>query len=223
MLLSLFKTGRMMGLKLIILLLFLIGLSIMSWNAFWFMKGYLAVEKVPVEFTEIARPSTYAEANLEVIPVVEPTIQEKIRPVPGQRYGYFMIPKLEAKVPIFYGTSEEQLKQGIGHVERTAFPGENNNTVLSGHRDTVFRHLGKIEKGDRLIVGTEAGEFTYLVRKIRIVDKENRTALAPKPKATLTVITCYPFGFAGHAPKRFVIIADLIAPKSLVLHYRKNQ
>ncbi|MDE5413504.1 class D sortase [Alkalihalobacterium chitinilyticum] len=182
------------------------------------------MEKIPVEMTEIDRPSTEdAEANLEVIPVVEPRIQEKTRPVRGQRYGYFMIPKLKARVPIFYGTREEQLKQGIGHVERTALPGENNNAVLSGHRDTVFRHLGKIEKGDRLIVETEAGEFTYLVRKIRIVDKENRTALAPKPKATLTVITCYPFGFVGHAPKRFVIIADLIAPKSLVLQYRKSQ
>ncbi|MFV8828869.1 class D sortase [Alkalihalobacterium sp. APHAB7] len=195
----------------------------MSWNVFWLMKGFFAIEKIPVETTEIAQSSTDAEEDVEIINFVEPTKPEKTRFVRGERYGHFIVPKLEERIPIFYGTKEEQLKQGIGHVERTALPGENDNTVLSGHRDTVFRHLGKIEKGDRLIVETEAGKFTYLVRKIRIVDKENRTAIAPKPKATLTVITCYPFGFVGHAPKRFVIIADLIAPKSLVLEYRKSQ
>lgn len=75
---------------------------------------------------------------------------------------------------------------------------------------TVDLHLRKIEKGDRFIVETEKERFTYLVKKIRIVDKDDRTVIVPKPKATLTVITCYPFGYAGKAPKRFVVMAELI-------------
>ncbi len=191
--------------KRIILLLFFIGFSITSMNAYSFFKGFSAVESLhsgpppehPVDKTE----RTHTEAE----PLQDST------PSYGEQYGHLLIPKLDSKIPIYYGAEEEQLKQGIGHVEKTALPGEDNNTVLSGHRDTVFRHLGKIEKGDRFIIETDSGRFTYQVKKIRIVDKENRTVIVPKPKATLTVITCYPFGYFGNAPQRFVLIADLIA------------
>ena len=37
-----------------------------------------------------------------------------------------------------------------------------------------------------------------------------RTVIVPKPKATLTVSTCYPFSYIGSAPQRYVLIADLI-------------
>lgn len=173
-------------------------------NAYWFLKGSSAVESIPVEPNELH------------LQQVQPTILKggppsQRKPFRGETYGHLLIPKLDAKIPIFYGSEEEQLKQGIGHVEGTALPGENHHTVLSGHRDTVFRHLGKIEKNDIFIVNTETGTFSYKVKKIRIVDKDNQTVMVPKPRATLSVITCYPFGFLGNAPKRFVVVADLIS------------
>ncbi|WP_236034930.1 class D sortase [Alkalihalobacterium elongatum] len=196
----------------LIILLFLMGLVIFLINAFGFFQGFFAVEKVPIEVLQpLPIYSVHSEQITGAIPNPKQHYINKIKPARGEQYGHLIIPKLQAKIPIFYGAEEEQLKKGIGHVGRTAFPGENNNVVLSGHRDTVFRHLGKIEKGDRFLVETNAGDFTYLVRKIRIVDKDDQTVIVPKPKETLTVITCYPFGFAGNAPKRFVIIADLVA------------
>ena len=62
---------------------------------------------------------------------------------------------------------------------------------------------------DELIVITDAGTFTYKVSEVRIVDSDDRTVIVPMPKATLTVITCYPFMFFGSAPQRYVLIADL--------------
>jgi len=190
--------------QLILLLLFLTGLMMVIVNAYWFVKGVSVVEPIRVTLTDPVPKQP-----------LKPEIPSKMKPVDcvpkhGDQYAHLLIPKLDAKIPIYYGSKEAQLKQGIGHVERTALPGEPNNTVLSGHRDTVFRHLGKIEKGDRFIVETEKERFTYLVKKIRIVDKDDRTVIVPKPKATLTVITCYPFGYAGKAPKRFVVMAELI-------------
>ena len=70
--------------------------------------------------------------------------------------------------------------------------------------------LGEVGEGDLLITKTEAGTFTYKVRKVRIVDADDRTVIVPKPKATLTVTTCYPFSYIGSAPERYVLVADLL-------------
>ncbi|KJE29043.1 sortase family domain protein [Geobacillus kaustophilus] len=35
-----------------------------------------------------------------------------------------------------------------------------------------------------------------------------------KPKATLTVSTCYPFRYVGPAPQRYVLVANLINERS---------
>lgn len=196
--------------KLIILLLFSTSLVFLSVNSYWFIKGFLAVKTVPIETYDVPNYHTEKALSFNKKKLLDTT------PVYGKQYAHLIIPKLEAKIPIYYGSKKDQLKYGIGHVEGTAFPGEMNNTVLSGHRDTVFRHLGKIEKGDHLIVETKRGQFTYKVKKIRIVEEDDQTVIVPKPKATLTVITCYPFSFIGSAPQRFVLIAELIAPKELV-------
>nr|WP_243643023.1 class D sortase [Thermolongibacillus altinsuensis] len=128
----------------------------------------------------------------------------------GEPIGTLLIPKLNLALPIFHGTEEEQLKKGVGHDVRSALPGERNNVVLSGHRDTVFQQLGKVGVDDVLIVATATDTFTYQVRNVRIVDADDRTVIVPKPRATLTVTTCYPFHFIGNAPKRYVLVAELI-------------
>jgi len=114
--------------------------------------------------------------------------------------GELYIPKLEATLTIFHSTDEDELVKGVGHYADSVLPGEKDNSVLSGHRDTVFRRLGEVDKGDLLVVRTTAGEFTYKVHQVRIVDADDRTVIVPKPRATLTVTTCYPFQFIGDAP-----------------------
>ncbi|MBV7507774.1 class D sortase [Bacillus sp. sid0103] len=129
----------------------------------------------------------------------------------GDRIGELDIPKLSKTLPIFHGANEDELEKGVGHFAGSVLPGEKDNSVLSGHRDTVFRQLGKIGKGDLFIVRTSAGKFIYKVRRTRIVDADDRTVIVPKPRATLTVTTCYPFSYIGDAPQRYILIADLIS------------
>lgn len=133
-----------------------------------------------------------------------------IRPGQGERFGELSIPKLNLTVPIYEGTRDEELNLGVGHYEGSVLPGEKDNCVLSGHRNTVFQELGQIGRGDALLVTTAAGSFRYIVDKVRIVDKEDRTVIVPKPHATLTVSTCYPFIFAGSAPQRYVLVAHQV-------------
>ncbi|XQY93743.1 class D sortase [Metabacillus sp. HB246100] len=186
----------------------LFGIWFSSTNAYTFLKGYLLFK---VKQTEVEE---WQGVPLEKPPELKEKEQESLynkRPELGENIGELFIPKLKASLPIFHGTNEEELGKGVGHFSGSVLPGENDNSVLSGHRDTVFRNLGEVGKGDLLIVKTEAGEFTYKVKKVRIVDSDDRTVIVPKPKATLTVSTCYPFDFIGASPERYILIADLVS------------
>jgi len=132
------------------------------------------------------------------------------KPARGQTLGVLIIPALGQKFPIVEGTGDAELKRGVGHMVQTAMPGEPDNCVISGHRDTVFSRLGDLEKGDRLLVETATGTHTYKITKIRIVDKDDRTVVVSTDHAQLTVSTCYPFRYVGSAPKRYVLIASLV-------------
>jgi LPXTG-site transpeptidase (sortase) family protein len=133
------------------------------------------------------------------------------RPEEGTKFAKLSIPKLNITLPIYEGTTKEDLKKGVGHYSDSVFPGEKDNSILSGHRNTVFRNLDKLEKGDQLVVTTKDHSFRYQIQKIRIVDKDDKTVIVPKPRATLTLTTCYPFGYIGAAPKRYVIEAFLVS------------
>lgn len=151
---------------------------------------------------ESSQPVTAANAVKLLYPV---------RPVEGDNIGSLTIPSLRLKFPIIEGTNENDLKKGVGHFAQSVLPGEDNNSVLSGHRDTVFWQLGTLKIGNQLIVQTSAGTFTYVISHIRIVQKDNKTVIVPTDHAVLTVTTCYPFIFIGAAPDRYILTADLVS------------
>lgn len=132
-------------------------------------------------------------------------------PKVGDVIGKITIPALKTILPIIEGTGDGELKRGVGHFIGSVLPGENDNSVLAGHRDSVFSQLGKLTLGDLVVIRTSAGEFTYQVIKFRIVQADDRTVIVPTPTAILTLSTCYPFRFIGNAPKRFIVSAKLIA------------
>jgi len=204
----------------------IMGFGILLTNLYKFTKGNFAYQSA-YSFTpagEIAQV-TIATAGLEEAEDTQTvltgaaaftnkedsdSVLYPVRPEIGEEIGELYIPKLDATLPIYHGTSEDELDKGVGHYADSVLPGENDNSVLAGHRDTVFRKLGEVGEGDLLIVRTSAGEFTYKVNKVRIVDKEDRTVIVPKPKATLTVSTCYPFIYVGSAPQRYILVAYLL-------------
>jgi sortase A len=192
--------------KILSVVLIFVGVTIASYNLYWLNKGFSASSQPDIT------PSDFKD-SIETIQK-----EAKKKPVLGEKIGVLTIPKLNRSLPIFEGTNSEILKQGVGHYTHSVLPGENNNSVLSGHRDTVFRGLGDVGINDELIVTTDDGEYLYKIRKVRIVDQNDRTVLVPKPKSTLTVTTCYPFGFIGNAPKRYILVADLLAAHPIEKH-----
>lgn len=128
----------------------------------------------------------------------------------GDFIGTLLIPALDQSFPIIHGTSDANLKEGVGHYAQSVMPGVEDNCVLSGHRDTVFTDLGDLIVGDLLIIEMADRLLTYQIDGTRIVDKEDRTVIVPTDHAALTLTTCYPFVYVGSAPQRYIVTAALI-------------
>ncbi len=132
----------------------------------------------------------------------------------GTFLGVIDIDSLKLRVNLFEGTEKKALSRGAGHYRASVMPGQSDNSVIAGHRDTVFASLGKIKRGASIVITTQDGVFVYLVTRTRIVDKDDRTVIVPTESATLTLSTCYPFRYIGSAPKRFIVTGAL-APSDL--------
>lgn len=130
-------------------------------------------------------------------------------PQKGEVIGKMTIPRLNRQLPIIEGTGQAELRKGVGHYIGSVLPGIKNNSVLAGHRDSVFRGLGELEIGDTVTVETEAGTFTYRIQKQQIVEKDDLSVVQPDDEPILTLITCYPFNYVGNAPKRYILTAKL--------------
>jgi len=129
---------------------------------------------------------------------------------PDQMLTRVVIPKIGLDAIVVEGASRKALSEGPGHMKETANPGENGNAVITGHRDTFFRHIYELTKGDRVQVRRNGKTFTYEVTGKRIVLPEDISVIKPTHDPQLTLITCYPTYYIGPAPKRLVVFSKLV-------------
>ncbi len=128
--------------------------------------------------------------------------------------GVLHFPKTDKRVPFFAGIGADILKKGAGLDPHGVLPGEPGNTVISGHRDTVFRVLNQTEPGDEIQVETGTGMYTYTVETVEIVRETAAYSFPEEDFPVLRLITCYPFYYAGPAPERFIATARLSQEKN---------
>lgn len=126
----------------------------------------------------------------------------------GDIIGLLIIPRIKSKLAILEGTDPDDLEKGVGHYKGSYLPGKNGQIVLSGHRDTVFRHVGELKIGDPLMVKLPTGVYSYTITHIKIVDSKDTSVITlQNKKEELILTTCYPFRYIGNAPKRYIIYA----------------
>ena len=198
-------------------LLIVLGLAGASW-------AYLDFKpEVPDQVETVALPdpspasaceSSPAEsATSELDEIAAPDLAAALYPdwpALGDRVGTITLPTLDLSWPIYEGTTESQLSQGVGHFVDSVLPGMTDNSVLSGHRSTVFNRLGELKEGDFILISTSAGEFTYQVSGFQVVSRTSREVIVPTPTAVLTLTTCHPFNYLGRTTDAFIVSADLV-------------
>lgn len=127
----------------------------------------------------------------------------------GTPEAVIRIPRLRLEVPVFTGASDLHMTIGAGRIRGSPPFGEPGNVAVSSHRDGYFRRLKDVRVGDVIVVHTLTRSFRYVVEEIRITDPADSTVLWPGSVPEVTLVTCYPFYYFGHAPQRFVVRAEL--------------
>jgi sortase A len=129
----------------------------------------------------------------------------------GTLLGRIEIPRLGISSLVMEGVDGTTLRRGVGHIPATALPRAAGNVGLAGHRDTVFRGLKDVRKGDVITLETLDGTYRYEVDWSRVVEPRDTGVLAVSHDPQLTLVTCYPFYYVGAAPERFIVRAHRLA------------
>src|SRR5262249_45459911 len=124
------------------------------------------------------------------------------------------VPRVDLGATVLEGSDDATLSRAAGHIEDTALPGTVGNAGIAAHRDTIFRPVRNLRVGDVMTVTTARGVYDYRVDRTMIVNPEDVYVLDPTAHATLTLVTCYPFTFIGHAPHRFIVKAGLVRERA---------
>lgn len=120
--------------------------------------------------------------------------------------GSIEIPKIGVDLPIYHGTSDDVLSNGVGHLQNSSFPvgGENTRTVLTGHRGLpnakLFTRLDELKKDDLFYIRVGNKTLAYQIYRIEIVKKEEAPDVLgiEEGKDLATLITCTPYGINTH-------------------------
>jgi sortase A len=120
------------------------------------------------------------------------------------------IPRINLDAIVVEGATRHDLLLGPGHIKGTAEPGELGNVVITGHRDTFFRHIHELSRGDVVLVQRNGKTYRYEVTAKKIVDPEDVSVIRPSKDNRLTLITCYPTYYIGPAPDRLVVFTKMI-------------
>lgn len=177
-------------------LLLLVGFGLISYVGFQYWDMYHSQRQLQAEWEK----QTATAASTPGLPSLSP----------AEVLTRVAIPKIKLDAIVVEGATQKQLAIGPAHITDTAFPGETGNAVITGHRDTFFRHIYELQKGDAIFVHRNGEVFKYEVTGKRIVKPEDVSVLNPTTDSELTLITCYPTYYIGPAPDRLVVFSKLI-------------
>jgi len=121
--------------------------------------------------------------------------------------GRIEISRLGITAMVAEGSDTRTLARAVGHIPSSALPGRPGNCALAGHRDTFLRGLGRVRLNDVIRIVTPEGTYSYEVDWAAVVEPQRVDLLDSTATRSLTLVTCYPFEFIGHAPQRFVVRA----------------
>jgi len=126
----------------------------------------------------------------------------------GRAFGRLEFPDRGYSALVAEGVDDETLRLAVGHLPGTAFPGEGGNVALAGHRDSFFRVLKDVRADEEVRLRTPDGVFSYRIEWRSVLDPGRTDVVSGRAGAPLlTLVTCYPFGYIGSAPLRYVVRA----------------
>jgi len=169
----------------------LLGAGLLTYVASQYAEMYRSQKDMAAQWTAQEAPANSA--------AIDPSLTRLI------------IPKINLDSFVVEGTSHKALLRGPGRLKNSAEPGQPGNVIISAHRDTFFRHIFELGKGDQVQVQHGGKTAIYEVTEKKVVDPDDVEELRQTKDPRLTLITCYPTYYIGPAPQRAIVIAKLVS------------
>ncbi|MDW7670593.1 MAG: class D sortase [Bacillota bacterium] len=153
------------------------------------MEEYQGLQELFISYEE--EDQGYEEPDLEIIR------QD------GELLGSIEIPKINAKMPVVQGASDENLRTAAALLDGTSPIGSIGNAAIAAHRSYTygrfFNRLNEMEIGDHIIITTPEAVYTYQVYEIKVVEPTDLSVLNRNSRdRVVTLITCDPIYVASH-------------------------
>jgi sortase A len=153
------------------------------------MEEYQGLQELFISYEE--EDQGYEEPDLEIIR------QD------GELLGSIEIPKINAKMPVVQGASDENLRTAAALLDGTSSIGSIGNAAIAAHRSYTygrfFNRLNEMEIGDHIIITTPEAVYTYQVYEIKVVEPTDLSVLNRNSRdRVVTLITCDPIYVASH-------------------------
>ena len=219
--------GKTNLLKIIILLLLIAGMCLLGYpfvcnaiNQYKNDRSISEYESVMDSLSEVEAQTMIDEArayNREHPSIViidtfeyknsgspENNYQNILNPIGDGSMGYIQIPKINVRLVIYHGTSEDILTHGCGHLQGSHLPvgGDNTHCILAAHRGLptakLFTDIDRIVKGDQFYINVAYETMAYEVDSIVIVKPEDLSSLENSNDDRVTLLTCTPYGVNSH-------------------------
>lgn len=165
-------------------------------------------ETTKQSFTAVDNKSVATNANNELP-------SSKIDyPVGGQLYGKVKIEKLQLNVPLYFGDTEEILREGAGQFMGSVYPGELGTTLIGGHNVDDLGKLGAAQVGDEITLQTTYGNYVYRINRLDVRDKKDKEIndmIYQRNDRRLILYTCYPIDNLGLTNERLFAIGEFVS------------
>jgi sortase A len=126
----------------------------------------------------------HAAAEAEGLAGVEVPTQA---PAAGSPVAIIDIGGIHLEQVVVEGVGPQQTRGGPGHVPGTAAPGQPGNSAIVGRRTAFggpFRRIGRLERGDEILVTTTQGQTVYVVTTVVSAPVADAPATAPVTTTT---------------------------------------
>ena len=139
-------------------------------------------------------------------------LSEILMPYYGEQFGELIIEDCQVKANLFWGDGDIQLDNGVGVFNGSFIPGYGKTIMVAGHNVTYFNGLKYAEKGQKVLIRTSYGNYTYEITDIQVKDSQDSSAYdLDADKENLIMYTCYPFDEIGLTPNRCFVYAKFVS------------
>lgn len=128
--------------------------------------------------------------------------------------GYITIPKIDVKLPIYNGASEENMAKGAAYLANTSLPvgGDNTNCVIAAHTRYkgihMFKRITELKTGDEIYITNFWETLVYKVCETKVIDpKDSQNIYIQENRSLVTLSTCHPY---PNNYQRYLVYAELV-------------